>query len=132
MKKMEIGIVTTHMTHSPIIVDSKVVLVKDLPEGLRARTTDLLKTLECFGVTAVFLEIAEGGKGALLVKKDGKKHTPDIISHKDTQNALEEMTVLLARHFGGFFESKEIAPMVKVEFLEFSNSMEMTSSQSLH
>jgi len=129
---MEIGIVTTHMTHSPIIVDGKVSLVKDLPEALRVRTTDLLKTLECFGVTAVFLETTGDGNGILLVKKDGKKHTPDIISHKDAQSSFEETVSLLARHFGGFFESKEIAPMIKVELLELLSSVEITSPHTLH
>lgn len=129
---MEIGIVTTHMTHSPIIVDDKVVLVKDLPEGLRVRTTDLLKTLECFGVTAVSLEITGDGNGILLVKKDGKKHTPDIIPHQDVRSYFEETVAILAHHFGGFFESKKITPIVKVEFLEFLNGARTGSSHSLH
>ena len=125
MKTMEIEIVPKNTMYSSVVIDGEAVLVKDLSGGFTRKIKDLLRTLECFGITMVTFSVAKNGKKIFGLKKDGKDQALGIIPHEDLRKYLEETLVLLSQHFNKHFCLEAMIPRL-------SNNAVIPAPHTLH
>lgn len=107
MKSMELEIrnMATHPDCSPVITGNTVKRVKELPEGLRVKMMELLRTLERFDVGTVVFIATSDDKSILLMKKSGGSCTPEDIPYLDARKDIKETVGLLAWYFKNHFGS---------------------------
>lgn len=103
--KLEVLIVVKQTGNSPVIKDgdhNAMVMVSDMPMGLRDKMLKLLVLLKVSEISEIKY-VEQGGGTVLLLKKNWKYYTPDIITQPNIKELFDETIPLLVWHFSEHF-----------------------------